>query len=189
MKQFQIMVPYYPGNIGIAYNQAMKHVDDWVLFLDHDIMILTPDWYEQCRIAIDLLGHEAGWITCMTNSIWCDDQLDIKAPNSNNIAVHLQHARTTAKKFPQIISPGSAKKFLGNIFSGFFILTHKEAWEKAGGFIEEHRVVTHGGINFECNKHLGVDNDYFFRLTEAGYKNYIIQNIYAFHLREVKHRV
>jgi GT2 family glycosyltransferase len=185
----EVVIPYYEGNLGKAYNQAMKKVDDWALMLDNDILILTPNWYPMLQEAISYLGHSAGWITCKTNSIWCDDQLDMSAPQSGNIIDHMLYAKSIAKDGDPQIAESSPYpyKFLGNIFSGFFILTHKEAWKDAGGFIEDNAEVSHFGHNFRCNKHLGVDNDFFFRIKKAGYTTHVITNMYAFHLRELKY--
>ena len=51
-------------------------------------------------------------------------------------------------------------------FAGFFILTHKQAWKDAGGFKEGF---------------LGVDFDYYYRLRRAGYKRYVMKDLYLFH--------
>ena len=185
MSNLEIIIPYYSGNLGKAYNTAMKKVDDWALLIDHDIIILTPNWFDMCIETIKKLGKKAGWITCRTNSIWCVDQLDINCPSSDNMLEHLKYARSMAG--PPTIIESSGKRFdAKGIFSGFFILTHKEAWENVSGFIEEDSMVIHDGFRFKCNKHLGVDNDYFYRLKNYGYKSYIITNLYAYHLRELK---
>ena len=185
----EVIVPYYEGNLGKAYNNAMQKVDDWALLIDNDILILTPNWYPMLQQAIMELDHQAGWITCMTNSIWCDDQLDKNAPQSANIVEHMLYAKYLAEDGIPKISSSSPfpSKFLGNIFSGFFILTHKTAWQDAGRFIEESAEISHFGNNFRCNKHLGVDNDFFFRIKKAGYTTHVITNMYAFHLRELKY--
>lgn len=185
--KFETIIPYHKGNLGKAYNEAMQKVDGWALLLDHDVMILTPGWQDICELVIDQLGTQYGWITCRTNSIWCDDQLDRNAPQSSDIMEHLKYAKMIAQGNIEIKEPESkARKFLGNVFSGFFILTHKQAWTGAGGFIERRESVIHEGIRFDCNLFLGVDNDYFFRLKKAGYKMVIMNNVYAFHLREIK---
>ena len=54
--------------------------------------------------------------------------------------------------------------------SGFFLLTSKTAWEKAGGFLGE-------GMFKE-------DNIYHKRIKEAGYKCYRMDGLYLLHLRD-----
>lgn len=160
--------------LGKAYNIAMKSVQDWVLFMDHDILHLNPYYYDVCTEVIKKLGHEAGWITCMTNRIACEAQWCREAPKSDDIMAHMKHAKHRWKEHGPVllqISNGkgnmihNGKRFAG--FSGFFMLTHKEAWEKVGGFIDGF---------------LGVDNDYYEKITKAGYKTYVMPGIYVYHI-------
>lgn len=167
-----VRTPYIKGKqLGAAYNLAMESVSDWVLFTDHDIILLGPNYADTILHAIRTLGHNAGWITCMTNRIACPHQLSKGAPGSDNIMEHMEHAgRLWAKhgKTLKLIDSERARNFL---FSGFFILTHKEAWEKVGGFKDGF---------------LGVDNDYHKKLIEAGYSSYVMPGVYCYHIYHQK---
>ena len=170
-----VLIPYVPnGKIGKAYNDAMKLVSDWVLFIDHDILLgLNPYWYEICNNAIAKIGYQGGWFTCFTNRIGCSLQ---KAPNidqaSNDIKYHQKYAQNLYRNNRGKIS--DVTDVVEKRFSGMFILTHKKAWQDAGGFPED--------IGF-----FGVDCDYYSRLKKAGYRTYVMKDLYVYHayFREV----
>ena len=171
-----IRIPYYEGmQLGYAYNRAMETVKDWVLFVDHDLMLpLNPNYYAACVNAIRELGHDAGWITCKTNRIACECQLSRPAPKCNDIMNHMAYAKSLWKehgnKYTKHNENGKAK---GAPFSGFFMLTHKKAWEDVGGFKDGF---------------LGVDNDYYHKLIQHGYNTYVLEGIYVYHLYGFKRK-
>lgn len=163
------IVPYAKnGNIGYAYNEAMTNmVEDWVLFTDQDIYMVNPLWFDICVNAIMNVGHRAGWITCFTNRIKCKFQV---APNINKNTDDMMYHHKYAKNLYDT-NKGKIKDLTyarGGKFSGMFILTHKKAWEAAGGFNEN--------IGF-----FGVDCSYYSMLKKAGYKVYIMQDLYVYH--------
>lgn len=163
-------IPYVTDKqLGAAYNIAMETVDDWVLFLDHDVLNVNPHYFEACLSAIQRVGHRAGWITCRTNRIGCPHQLDKTAPQGDDIMAHMAHAgklwQQYGDKLQMIDTTQTIKP--ANKFSGLFILTHKEAWEKAGKFKDGF---------------LGVDNDYYDKIIKAGYKSYVLPGIYVYHI-------
>lgn len=164
--------------LGRAYNASMETVKDWVLFLDHDLLMLNPHYYEVCLGVVQVLGHKAGWISGVTNAIACGVQLCKNAPKGDNIIDHMRYAKQRWDKYSaQVIKIGDKKTgmfyedkiFAG--FSGFFMLTHKQAWKDTGGFKDGF---------------LGVDNDYYRKLIEAGYETYVMPGIYAYHLYRQK---
>ena len=186
-----INIPYHPGNLGKAYNNFMSLVkdDDWVLFLDHDILILRPNWYELCINTIKTLrdnNRNPGWITGVTNSIGCLSQLASNAPTSMDLEEHIVYSNKLYKQYKDTIV--EQKKLVR--FSGMFILTSKKAWQSIGGFEEEEKQITHEigkyKVTFHCNKFLGVDNDYHLKLTKAGYESFILPGLYMYHIREKK---
>lgn len=163
------IIPYASNKkIGIVYNDAMKNIDDWVIFVDHDVWLATnPLWHEISVNAIMQIGHKAGWITCYTNRIGCKFQ---KAPRidtrSDDIRYHRDYALNLYNK-----NKGKIKDFTkarGGRFSGMFILTHKQAWLDAGGFSEN--------MGF-----FGVDCNYYTKLKRAGYGLYLMQDLYVYH--------
>ena len=165
-------IPYIPGgHLGNAYNVAMATVKDWVLFLDHDILNVNPHYFEACVSAIERVGHRAGWITCKTNRIANPMQHDSTAPQGDDIMAHMAHAGSLWKKHKdklELVPPATATNYP---FSGFFILTHKKAWEEVNGFIDGF---------------LGVDNDYHHKLIKAGYQSYIMPGVYCYHIYKNK---
>jgi len=163
-----IRIPYFENmQLGRAYNRAMKTVKDWVLFVDHDLMLpLNPHYYSICKNAINTLGHKAGWITCKTNRIACGSQLESGAPKGDNIIDHIGYAKNLWKQHKDTYTLCN-----GTPFSGFFMLTHKKAWEDVGGFKDGF---------------LGVDNDYYNKLKENGYGTYVLNGVYVYHLYKLK---
>lgn len=165
MSYIDIRIPYEPGKqLGSAYNRAMETVEDWVLFLDHDVLLLNPNWYNACLAAIETVGHDAGWITCVTNRIGCRRQKSVPPGDHDDIVKHLAYAKQLwnvhGNKLEQEIGTQSP-------FSGFFILTHKKAWQDVGGFKDGFTTV---------------DNDYHKRLHQAGYALYVMPGIYVYHV-------
>jgi hypothetical protein len=174
------MMPFLPDKqIGKAYNDAMENmVEEWALFIDHDVLLINPLWYDISIKAIQKVGSNAGWITCYTNRIGCKFQL---APNlkgfenirkTDDIKVH----RRYAKKLYDV-NRGRIKDMTragGGRFSGMFILTNKSAWAAAGGFVENA-----GFFNVDCK--------YYSSIKEAGYSVYVMQDLYVYHayFREV----
>lgn len=152
-------------NVGIAYNRIMERLEGWVGFMDHDIFFANPGWYELFVDAIDRLGENAGLITCVTNRIGCQLQ---KQPNvdrnNHDIRYHKKMARQTYDQ-----SGNEIVDITGSPFSpsALVFITHKRAWQKAGGFSER--------------KHIGCDNDYCGRLKRNGYRLFVIKGLYVYH--------
>ena len=162
------------GRIGKAYNDLMeKFVEDWVIFTDHDVLFVNPFWHDICIKAINKIGHKAGWMTCFTNRIGCKFQ---KAPGidrkNDDIRYHREYARKLYFRHKNKVTDLTVMK--GGRFSGMFILTHKQAWKDAGGFLENI-----GFFNVDCR--------YFTAVKKAGYHVYRMDNLYVYHgyFREV----
>lgn len=163
-----VRIPFEPGKqLGFAYNRAMETIKDWVLFLDHDVLLCNPAWYTICQEAIKQVGHKAGFITCMTNRIGNSAQQDTRC-RGHDIKQHLLHSVAL-----QMTHKGKLQEtsITDTPFSGFLILTHKQAWKDAGGFTDGF---------------LGVDNAYYRAVSNAGYKTYIIRGLYAYHIYRLK---
>ena len=174
-----VSIPVYipwcdSGRIGKAYNDIMeKHVEDWVIFIDHDVLLVNPLWHDICMSMIRRIGHQAGMVSCFTNRIGCRFQ---KAPGvdkkTDDIKYHRDYARNLYQK-----NKGKIKDLTtapGGRFSGMFILTHKQAWKDAGGFKES--------IAF-----FNVDCSYFTAVKKAGYRVCRMDDLYVYHgyFREV----
>lgn len=159
-------IPYLPGgDLGKAYNQIMERAEDWVLFMDQDLFLLNPNWYEICLRAIKLYGKEAAWITCRTNRIGRTEQRLLNAPKSNDID---EHRRMALKVWRENLMSMTDITDLppGHLASGFFMLTNRRVWMEVGGFKEGF---------------LGVDNDYHVKIREAGYRLIRLGGLYVYH--------
>lgn len=164
----QVVIPYKPGDLGECYNEYMSKAEDWVLFLDHDVLLLNPHWYKICMNVINQWGHNAGFITCVTNRIGCRWQKAGSDIQNDDIKYHLNFAKNL-----YLEHGNDSNEILQNSspLSGFFILTHKEAWEKSGRF---------------KSGFLTVDNDYDNKIQTAGYKRVIIPGLYCYHMYTIK---
>jgi GT2 family glycosyltransferase len=175
--EIQVIVPWGPDdNLGATYNRIMaNHVRDWVCFLDHDILNVNPDWYRLICGAAKRLGKKAGWITGTTNAIACTNQLQKDAPKGHDIMAHMAFGKKVYKehgdRLVQVDPDDTTKVGCLQLFSGFMIVTHKEAWEKVGGF---------------RNGFLGVDNWYCQALKRNGYDLYVIPGLYMYHIYKDK---
>lgn len=168
--KIDVVIPYHPGNLGQSYNVTMKRAEGWVLFLDHDILMLRPEWYQMCLDAINQVGEKAGWISGVTNRIVCPDQHRPLVVDNDDIEKHAEFSNTLFDAHgSELIKPTTDVPF-----SGFFILTHKKAWQDAGGF---------------CDGFLGVDNDYYKKLIDKGYETYIMPGLYMYHIYKKKQRL
>jgi GT2 family glycosyltransferase len=165
-----IVIPWQPGNLGAAYNQTMEKADGWVCFLDHDILMLNPDWYFMIQRTVRQLGKTAGWITGMTNRIACAQQYCPEAPTGDNILDHMTFAKRQYLKYGDELREANYDDTNFG-FSGFMILTHREAWEKTPGFMDGF---------------LGVDNEYHKSVCKAGYKSYVLPGLYMYHIYKHK---
>lgn len=171
--EIQIIVPWGADkNLGATYNRLMLNVTDWVCFLDHDILNVNPSWYHILLSVTKHLGHDAGWITGVTNRIACPYQYCPDAPKGDDILDHMRYAKrrfTTHEANAYLIDPNA----ITLEFSGFMILTHRAAWEVAGGF---------------CDGFLGVDNDYHKKLIAAEYRTYVLPGLYMYHIYGAKNQ-
>ena len=177
-----VKIPWEPGKkLGYAINRAMETVEDWVLILDHDVFLsLNPYWYDICINAIEKVGDSAGWITCSTNAIGCPLQ---RANFSNaqmeclfsekfdpaNMLHHFNMAEAIYREHKGTIIDITEQSIRWKL-SGLFILTRRSVYD--------HIKDTYG---LPGDKFLGWDNYYSDRLHEAGYKIYLLKDLYVYH--------
>lgn len=157
------MTPYRDDrNLGRAYNDAVErlHDDDWCCLLDHDVHLLTLDWWRQLQEAI-ACRPDAGVFTCMTNRIAAPWQQfgpkechDIGA--LQKIALERQRVRT-------LLDITETKGF-----GGCLMCFSKRAWRAVGGFVD----------GMFC-----VDHNFLFALRRANYRAYLIEGLYIYHRR------
>jgi glycosyltransferase involved in cell wall biosynthesis len=120
--EIEIRIPWDSGgNLGAAYNRVMQTSVDWVCFLDHDILQLNPNWYLMCCNAVKKVGHDAGWITGMTNAIACSLQYKPHAPTNHSVMAHMDFAKAEYNRHAEkleLMAPNVPLPLITTITSG-----------------------------------------------------------------------
>lgn len=163
-----VVIPYNPtGNLGAEYNRHLQQCaeDDWICFLDHDAMWTTPSWFRQLTAAIQQQPG-AGCFTCITNRvgnrIQVDGGFDVDTlPDDHDIRWHRKRGNELYNMHGNELQDISDQPWM----SGTMILTSKRAW---------NQVKFTDGL-------LHVDNVFHQRLTEQGFRNFIIKGLYIYH--------
>lgn len=160
------MVPYaLDKNLGRAYNEAMALLpndDDWAIFLDHDILLTTREWYPQIAEAI-AFKPDAGAFVAVTNRIdakW--KRAQETDPDNHDVGYHtaVGVARLARRSLLDITETKG--------FGGVLFAVSKAAWREAGGFAD--------GL-------LCVDHSLHFGLQRAGRRVYLMEHVYVYHRR------
>lgn len=159
------MVPYaLDRNLGRAYNEAMALLPDdgWAVFLDHDAMFTTREWYRQIEEAITF-KPDAGAFVAVTNRIDAVWQRAAEAdPENHDIGYHtaIGLARVHKRTLLDITDTKG--------FGGVCVAVSKQAWKRAGGFAD--------GL-------LCVDHSLHFGLQRVGRRVYLLESLYVYHRR------
>ena len=162
----RVAVPYrLDGNLGAAYNSIVESAtEEWVLLLDHDVMMLSPNWYRQVQFAARALRASAGIITCWTNRISCPGQKHMAAPAGDDIREHARFAEALWKQHRWSLSPLDGR----TLASGMVMLVNRTVWKAVGPFADGF---------------LGVDNEWDQRARKAGFRPYRSDGLYCYHAK------
>jgi len=160
-----IRVPWaLDRDIGGFYNREMVACPPGGarLFLDHDALMLTPDWYRICVEAVN--AHpDGGLFTCRTNRGRHRVQRDeVGMRLDEDILKHLARARDLASRGAQAVKLDTAQGW------GVFMLVRKACWEEVGGF---------------ANGFDGVDNAFFRAVHGSRWATYLLDGVYCYHAR------
>lgn len=150
-------------NLGRAYNESMALLpaeDSWAIFIDHDAMLTTREWFRQFAEAIRFMPQAGAFVAC-ANRIAADWQKAGPA-NVHEMRIHRQFGKERLK-IRTLLDITDTKGFGGVLFA-----VSKAAWRKAGGFRE--------GM-------LCVDHSLHFALGRAGYRIFLIEGLYVYHWR------
>ena len=159
-------IPWEPGRrLGHAVNRFMAKVDSWGLILDWDVSLVNVHWYDICMETIAKVKDTAGLITCMTNRIGCPLQRDGGAPQSDDLDAHRAYAlKVQEHNHDQLLDITDQTRWK---LSGLFFLTPRHVFDRVGPA--------------PADKFIGFDNWYHDRVREAGYRIFIMKDLYCYH--------
>lgn len=125
--------PYIKSNLGQAYNHYCDLVpedDDWITFIDGDVMTLLMNWGDVWQTIIDN-NPNAGIISAKTNRVNPSYQKFSAMEQERDICVHRNFAQKCFDRYRYNITEIEQSNI-----SGFFFAFKKSTWKKAGGFDE-----------------------------------------------------
>ena len=168
-----VRIPYNEnGNLAGAYNRILLDSSaSWILFLDHDVFLVNPLWYEICLQVIEILANDplTACIGCIAGGERTKRILKENGTPNADIEYHIREAKKRYNQFG--IYPERIYKHV----TGYFLLVNREIACKVGKFEK-----VNGTIN-NIDKHFGE------KILEAGYHNYKIPGLYVYHRRGMKH--
>lgn len=149
-------------NLGKAYNQAARDITtDWICFIDHDVMFLTPDAIAIMHKYVKMYP-DTGLFTCFTNRIHplATDQLLDGVMDNDRVRHHQMIAHDRKAVFPSATE-------IHHPISGFLMLFSKKTWEE---------------IKFwETGQCLGVDNQFSADILNRGLPILRMDALYVWH--------
>lgn len=151
------------GDLGAEYNRVMESLPNghWAIFMDHDAMILTNEFWPDMANAI-AQHPDAGAIVCWTNRTGNNKQ-KAKAPQNDDITHHTARANEIRRDYGQKLTDVTGDEMTGVLFA-----VSKAAWQKAGPFV-------HGFGE--------VDNSWARQCKAAGLKIWRMDGVYIYHQR------
>ena len=173
--KIDVKIPYSPtGQLADAYNEALTEgCSEWVLFLDHDVFLCNPHWYDICVKAIESVKDDpkAFCIGCIAGG-----EIKIRRKKRHpqplpidSIAVHIELAKQAYAMHGNEVVPRD--KYV----TGFFLLVNRKIAKKIG-FVQQRL----GNI-------YNIDIDFGTRGLEAGYNIYTIPGLYVYHRRDMSY--
>jgi len=154
--------PYAEGNLGEAYNHYCSLVtneNDWITFVDGDIMMLHLDWAKKWEKIIQE-NQDAGIVTCVTNRIASPRQKMGSMYKETNILEHKKFADNLYNQH------NTKTTILKTKISGFFFSFKKSVYNKLGPFKD--------GI-------LSVDYDFSQKILDSGMTIKLAIGFYVLH--------
>jgi len=167
-----VRIPYDENNqLAMAYNRALENSSaEWVLFLDHDVFLCNPKWYEMCLNAIDQLKDDpkAICVGCVCGGEHHKSSMGRGFVPTSNLDYHIKESKHHFKEF------GNSLQIEKQHIAGYFMLLNRKNAMKIG-FRQ---------VKSSINK---IDQDFGDRSLAAGYHNYMMRGLYIFHRRGMKH--
>jgi GT2 family glycosyltransferase len=155
-------------NLGREYNEYVKkltqHEDDWVFFLDGDVLFLDSNWGNHVNDLIQKYPN-TGIFTCYTNRVGniqqCYNGIRSDDPDILN---HYQIAQKLKQE-----KYWNVKKHNNRVISGYMFGFSRRTWEEVGGFSENK------------NEILKVDNRFSKKVLQLGKDILVMEGLYVFH--------
>lgn len=170
--KIDVRIPYGENRrLARAYNQAiLESTTNWVLFLDHDVFLCNPCWYDMCVEAIRSLYKDplAASIGCVAGGERHASSMEKSGPPPDGIEFHIQRAMDYYHKY------GTTVERIQEHTPGFFMLLNREIAKRIKFFQQKP------GIN-------NIDKDFGKRLLQEGYHIYNMPGLYVYHRRGMKH--
>lgn len=151
-------------NLGSAYNEAMALIPDGdgCIFIDHDVLITTRDWYRHVVEAVNF-QPDGGAFVAVTNRIDAVWQRAEESDRENHDVGYHTRIGLARESRRTLLDITDTKGFGGVLFA-----VTKAAWRDAGGFAD--------GL-------LCVDHSLHFGIQRAGRRVYLMENVYVYHRR------
>lgn len=159
------------GRLAAAYNRALAEgSSEWVLFLDHDVFLCNPHWYEMCIEAIDTLKHDplVACIGCDCGGERHKNSMEKGYIPTADINYHIKESKTYYHTY------GNMLQRIHEPIPGFFMLLKREVAQEIG-FVQKKRSINN------------IDTDFGERLMKADYHIYRMRGLYIYHRRGMKH--
>jgi len=162
------------GRLARAYHRALADgISEWVLFLDHDVFLCNPHWYDMCIKAIEVMrvDPKAACIGCECGGEWLaklqrSQGENFKPPNGN-IDYHIEKSKKVYYEYGNMIQR------IHIPVPGFFMMVKREVAREIG-FVQRRNINN-------------IDTDFGNRLMAAGYHIYQMRGLYIYHRRGMKH--
>jgi len=159
------------GRLARAYCRALSDgISDWVLFLDHDVFLCNPRWYEMCLEAVETLRQDpkAAAIGCLCGGEHHKRTVEEKGVPTDKLDLYIQESMDYYYEF------GNMLQRIHEPIPGFFMLLKREVARELG-FVQRKRSINN------------IDTDFGNRLMKAGYHIYQMRGLYVYHRRGMKH--
>lgn len=159
-----VKIPYgHNEPLADAYNRALSEgASDWVIFLDHDVFLANPRWYEMSVKVIEELQDP------LTVAIGCMEG-GRAANNESQVIDH--HIIQAVKKYKRF---GTELERREKHVTGYFMLLNRKIAKEIGFKL----------VNKSINL---IDIDFGTRVLKAGYHIYRMRGLYVYHRRGMKH--
>ena len=167
----EVVIPFDEhGWLASAYNRALEEgTSEWILFLDHDVFLCNPRWYQMCLRAIESVKDDksAAVITCAAggqrhHSVLKNGEL------SSSIEYFIEQSRKKYKEW------GNTVQKIDVNFAGYFMLLNRDI-AKSMQFKQVGKTINN------------IDTDFAKRLFAAGYGVYYMPGLYVYHRRGMGH--